>query len=190
MRLVSLVLMLTLVVGFLAGGRLTGLAQLRPRWAPLAIGGLALQTALPADWFPVAALFVSFVLLIAFCVVNLATPGFLLLLAGTLMNFAVIGVNQGMPVGQAALVDSGQVHTLADLVHNGGAKHHLAGPDDRLLFLADVIPIPPPIRQAVSAGDVVAYAGVSYLVLVAMLADRRRLPADVAVVGTEGVVDG
>jgi hypothetical protein len=190
MRLVSLVLLVTVVIGLLVGGRLTGLARLRTRWVPLALVGLALQTVLPADWWPLAALFVSFVLISVFCVVNVRTPGFLLILVGTLMNFAVIGVNQGMPVARAALLDSGQADTLTDLIQGGGAKHHLAGPDDRLLFLADVIPIPPPVRQAVSAGDVVAYAGVAYVVIVAMLAERRRFTTGVALVGTERAGDG
>jgi len=56
-------------------------------------------------------------------------------------------------------------------VRQGGEKHHLAGPGDRLLFLGDVTPIPPPVRQAVSAGDVVAYAGVAFVIVASM---RRR----------------
>jgi hypothetical protein len=174
MRLVSLVLLLALVLGAIAGGRLSGLTRLRIRWAPLALAGLALQLLPLSGWWPLGLMYLSFVLLSVFCVANVKLPGFALILAGTLMNFLVIGVNQGMPVAQSALVDSGQQHTLRDLIRDGGAKHHLAGPDDRLMFLADVIPIPPPARQAVSAGDVVAYVGVAYLVIAAMHGDRRR----------------
>jgi hypothetical protein len=156
----------------------------------LAIIGLALQTLLPTSWWPTGALTVSFLLLIAFCLVNLRSPGFLLILAGTLMNFAVISANGGMPVGPEALIGSGQASTLQLLVEGGGAKHHLAGPDDTLMFLADVIPIPPPVRQAVSAGDVVAYVGVAYVVIVAMRADRRRLIAPLPLVRSGSPGDG
>jgi hypothetical protein len=54
------------------------------------------------------------------------------------------------------------------LLHDGGAKHHLAGPDDRLVFLGDVLPIRP-IRMVASPGDLIAYAGVVWLVVAAML---------------------
>jgi hypothetical protein len=190
MRLVSIALMIAVSLGLVTGGRIGDLSRLRTRWAPLALVGLVLQVlVLPGSW-SLWLLYVSFVLLTVFSVVNLRTPGFALILAGTLMNFLVIGVNQGMPVGRAALVDSGQQDTLRDLVENGGVKHHLAGPDDRLMFLGDVIPIPPPIRQAVSAGDVVAYVGVGYLVIAAMHIDRRRVPVAFPVVASRTTGDG
>ena len=66
---------------------------------------------------------------------------------------------------------SDQIQELEFLIEHGGAKHHLATEDDTLMFLADVIPLPSPIRQAVSAGDVVTYAGVAYVIVVGM---RRR----------------
>jgi hypothetical protein len=37
-----------------------------------------------------------------------------------------------------------------------------------------VIAIPPPVSQAVSAGDVVAYVGVGYVVAAGMLQRKRR----------------
>jgi len=91
-----------------------------------------------------------------------------MILAGVLMNFLVIAVNHGMPVTPHALDASGQHDTLSELIRSGGEKHHLAGPNDRLLFLADVTPIRPPLAQAVSAGDLVAYAGVAFVVIAAM----------------------
>ncbi len=178
MRLVSVALLLAIVIGLVTGGRIGDLSRLRTRWAPLAVAGLVLQVLLPPGWWPLVLLYVSFVVLTVFCLVNLRTHGFALILVGTLMNFLVIGVNQGMPVGRAALVDSGQHDTLRELIDDGGVKHHLASPDDRLMFLADVIPIPPPVQQAVSAGDVVAYVGVGYLVIAAMHTSRRRLPIE------------
>ena len=43
MKLMLLTLALTLGVGYLLGGRLSNLADLRIRWAPLAVVGFAMQ---------------------------------------------------------------------------------------------------------------------------------------------------
>lgn len=165
-------LLLAALLGFLAGGRLSNLAQLRIRWLPAAMLGLALQLApVSGGDRPLLLLYVSFILLASFAVANLrdGIPGAALILVGILMNFTVIAVNEGMPVTRDALVRSGQMSTLEFLVEEGGAKHHLAGPQDDLLFLGDVIPIGPPIRQAISLGDVFTYGGVVWLIVVGML---------------------
>jgi hypothetical protein len=72
------------------------------------------------------------------------------------------------------LVRSGQGATLVLLEKEGGAKHHLAGPGDDLLFLGDVIPVPNPVGQVVSLGDVATYAGVMWFVVASMQPSRRR----------------
>ncbi|GIU96691.1 MAG: hypothetical protein KatS3mg013_0494 [Actinomycetota bacterium] len=41
----------------------------------------------------------------------------------------------------------------------------LAGPGDVLMPVADVIPVGPPINQVMSAGDVVAYGGIIWLIV-------------------------
>jgi hypothetical protein len=171
MRLIAASLVLAVAVGYLLGGRLSSVASLRVRWQPLAIVGLVLQVIpVPGRALPLGLLYVSFVLLIAFALANVAArvPGSWLILIGIALNFTVIGLNQGMPVTRDALVASGQGDTLAVLLHDGGAKHHLAGPDDRLVFLGDVLPIRP-IRMVASPGDLIAYAGVVWLVVAAML---------------------
>jgi diguanylate cyclase (GGDEF)-like protein len=175
-KLILATMLVSVALGYAAGGRLTNLARARIRWAPLATVGLALQLVLPPQPWPLVLLFVSFVVLVAFAVVNRRAPGFRLILVGIALNALVIGVNHGMPVERGALVASGQQATLHELVHGGGAKHHLAGPGDRLLPLADVIALPQPIGQIVSVGDLFTYAGVAWLILAGMLgaADRRR----------------
>jgi hypothetical protein len=175
MKLILIALIVALVVGSALGGRLSGLTTLHFRWALLAVAGLALQFLTPSGKGLADALLVlSFLLLAAFSILNRKVAGFALILAGLFMNFLVIGVNHGMPVTRHALESSGQGELLADLIENGGAKHHLAGPDDRLLILGDVIAIPPPVSQAVSAGDVVAYVGVGYVIVAGMLQRKRR----------------
>jgi hypothetical protein len=111
--------------------------------------------------------------LLIFAALNLRLAGFALVLVGLALNLTVVSMNGGMPVTKSALVASGQGRFLSKLVHGKGAKHHLAGPDDVLLPLADVIPIPRPISQVVSAGDLVVYAGVVLLVVATMRGRTR-----------------
>jgi Family of unknown function (DUF5317) len=187
MRLILATLALAGAIGFIAGGRPSALASLKVRWTPAALIGLALQLApAPGPTWGLVLLFASFVLLTGFAVVNVGArlPGFVLILLGVVMNFTVIGVNQGMPVSREALVASHQEKSLPILLERPGAKHHLAGPDDRLMLLADVIAVPP-LEQVISLGDILAYTGVVWLVVAGM---RRREPlvAPKAAVPAEG----
>ena len=177
MRLILSSLALAVVVGYLGGGRLGPLAHLEIRWPYVALAGLGLQVApVPGPTLPLVLLFVSFVLLVVFAAVNVraGVVGFPLILIGIVLNFAVIAVNQGMPVSREALVASGQAETLSLLARDGGVKHHLAGPDDRLLFLGDVIVIRP-VSMVASVGDLIAYAGVLWLVLMGMVGQVARV---------------
>ena len=145
---------------------------------PRTIGvvGLALQLApVPGHTWPLLLLYISFALLTGFAIVNIQSrvPGAWLILIGVLLNFAVIAVNQGMPVARYALERSDQMDTLELLVEDGGVKHHLASPEDQLLFLGDVIAIGPPVRQAISVGDIFTYAGVAWLIIAGMRGPRR-----------------
>ena len=178
MKLVAISLAVGVAVGYLRGGRLSRLTELKPRYTPLALVGLLLQLVNPPRPWPLVMLLASFVLLAAFTIANIRLAGFAVILAGLSMNFAVIAVNGGMPVSRAAIVASGQGSTLAGLLERPGVKHHLAGPDDGLVFLADVIPVPPPVSQVISFGDLFTFGGVSIVVASAM--SRRARPARVA----------
>jgi hypothetical protein len=183
MKLILVVIALSVLVGWLAGGRLSRLSRLRLRWAGIAIIGLALQLApVPSRGWAMGMLFVSFGLLVAFAIVNVRIVGFPLVLIGIVLNLTVIAVNRGMPVTEQALVASGQQDTLRSLIKDGGAKHHLAGPDDSLLFLGDVIAIGDPVSQAISLGDIFTFGGVMCVVIGGMLgrSTLRRRPTDAA----------
>jgi len=173
MKPVLITLVLAVGIGLLAGGRLSGLSAMRFRLVPAALAGLLLQFFVPPGIWQQVLLFASFLLLSAFAVANIKIPGFALILAGIAMNFLVIGVNSGMPVPRWSLERSDQIQELRYLIEQGGAKHHLATEDDTLLFLADVIPLPSPIRQSVSPGDVVAYVGVAYVIVAGMRRKRE-----------------
>jgi hypothetical protein len=176
MKPVIATLVLAVVIGLVSGGRMSGLSSLRLRWAPLALVGLGLQFLLPPGNWPLVLLMVSFVLLTIFAIRNLKVAGFPLILVGVLMNFLVIGVNGGMPVPRHALEASDQMGELQYLIDHGGAKHHLATSEDSLMFLADVIPLGAPVRQAISLGDIFAYIGVAQVVVAAMRTSRRGRP--------------
>jgi Family of unknown function (DUF5317) len=172
MKLVLPTLMLAALVGRLYGGSFSNLGKLRIAWTPLALIGLALQFFGGGGQWPLTLLMVSFVLLLVFGSVNLKVPGFHLVVIGVVLNFLVIAVNHGMPVGEHAIVASGQQETLTALVSDAGVKHHLAGPNDELMFLGDVIAIPPPIGQIVSLGDLFTYLGVGWVVVAGMRRGR------------------
>ncbi|MEY2517863.1 MAG: hypothetical protein QOJ89_5227, partial [bacterium] len=121
MKLVLASFLVAVAIGYARGGRLTALGGLRLRWPGLAIIGLGLQILLwPGGSWPLVYLYVSFAILATFAVLNIRTTGFALILAGIALNFAVIVVNEGMPVSRAAIVASGQASSMDDLVNNGG----------------------------------------------------------------------
>lgn len=179
MRLFVSVVALAVILGYAFGGRLSRLERLPLRWWGLAIGGLGIQfLPLPEGGggtdllVRTAVLASSYALLLVFALVNIRLPGMPLIVLGLACNGLVIVANGGMPVSEVALADSGQPDVIQLLVDEGAAKHHLMTDDDVLRFLADVIPVPGPIHQVMSVGDVFVYAGLIWLTVIAM----RRTP--------------
>ena len=175
MKLLLAVVVLSVCLGYLFGGRLHHLEALRPRWWGLVLLGLGIQfVPLPEGVAGIdlvirtAVLALSYSLLLAFGLVNVRMPGMLLVVVGLACNMTVILVNGGMPASAQALIDSGQEDVLASLRDQAEEKHHLLTDDDQLIFLADVIAVPQPIGQAVSVGDIVVYAGLTWLIVAAM----------------------
>jgi hypothetical protein len=173
MRLVVVTIPVAILVGYLTGGRLGNLANVRFRWPVIGLVGIALQFAPVAGTGGTLLLVASFLFLFVASGVNYGLPGFAVILIGLWLNGVVFTVNEGMPVTEHALVASGQVNTLADLRSGADTKHHLASDRDQLVFLGDAIPIPPPIHQAVSIGDLLAYSGAMWFVVRGM---RRPTP--------------
>jgi uncharacterized protein DUF5317 len=169
----------SVVIGYALGGRLQHLLNRRLVWLPLALGAYLVQ-AVPVHTrgLAVGLLLASFVMLLVFGLANVAAPGIPLLCIGLLMNFAVIAANSGMPVPRSSLITSGQEATLPALEHSA-VKHHLAGPDDVLMPLADVIAVGAPVHLLFSPGDLAAFAGMAWLVIGGMR--RRYFPRHVVV---------
>lgn len=164
-----------LAAGLLAGGSIKRFGELRLRWWLLAPLGLALQGVPLPDGRHGSDLAIrmivfgaSYVLVLAFAIKNARIPGVPLIVVGLLLNGLVVTANGGMPVSRSALVASGQQDVLQILERDEGAKHHLETADDVLTPLGDVIPVPPPVHQVMSVGDVFVYAGLVWLIIAVM----------------------
>jgi Family of unknown function (DUF5317) len=164
------------LLGVVAGGRLASLADVQLRWWGALAGGVVLQLlAGPVGLggrLGTTAVAGSYLCLLAFALANRALAGMPVVVVGLALNATVILVNGGMPVRAEAVAAVGLDPDRlegADL----GAKRHLEGPDDRLTFLGDVLPVRP-LREVVSVGDVVLAAGVAGLLFRVL---RPRTPA-------------
>jgi hypothetical protein len=167
-----------LILGLLSGGRPRNLSDHRFRLWPLVLVGLALQVIDVGGDLGFALLLVSYVSLLTFAVVNLRIVGMGLIALGLSANATVILVDHGMPVRRSAIVNA-KVVPSDDRVHtiHFGAKHHLEKSGDRLMVLADIIPVPLPVSPGVlSFGDLVMDFGVADL-LVHLLRKRRGYPS-------------
>ena len=163
MILVVAALLVGAVVGLASGGSVRGLAEAHFRWWFLAFAGLALQLVpVSQDWpnaagLGVALVITSYALLLVFVARNLRRPGLAVMGLGLLLNAVVIAANGGMPVSAAAVRGAAGTSSYAvevrKLAQEGGAKHHLAGPDDVLLPLADRLGVGGPIEGVFSIGD-------------------------------------
>ena len=167
-----------LVVGFLVGGRPSGLASLEFRWAPLAILGLAIQIALfsgPVSdrvgdlgpWIYVAS--TSLVLIVVLR--NLRITGLPIVALGAFSNLLAIVANGGyMPAspGAAAAAGRGTATTYSNSAITDGAV---------LAPLTDIFAMPQwmPFHNVFSIGDVLIGIGVFVAIVAAM---RRGAAAE------------
>jgi hypothetical protein len=172
------VLLAALVLGYGAGGDLNRLGQLPLRRARLVLAAVlaqALGSVVGGPAYPLG-LVVSAGLVAVFLAHNRGLRGTGLLGAGLLCNALVVGLNGAMPVSSEA---SGQARiSIQDLLTGADPRHELEGPDTRLRWLGDVIPVLLPLHpEVVSPGDVLVAAGLAQLVVGGMTARRRpQLP--------------
>lgn len=160
------------VLGLLAGGRPRHLATKRFRWWLLLPAGLALQSVVTiegAPW-PFALLLVSYGYLLVFALANLHHRGMGVVLVGIALNATVIAANGGMPVRPAAIRAASTSHEVPATIDD--VKHKLEDGGERLMVLADIIPVRP-LRQVLSFGDLVLAVGVADVVVHLMRPLRR-----------------
>lgn len=162
------------VIGLATGGRLENLGEHRlAAWPLLPIGVFAQLVGSRADGTTaVVLLLTSYAALFAFTAANARLLGMALVTLGLALNFLVIAVNSGMPVRPTAVVSAGITDQKGLQDIHLRSKHHYERPSDRLMVLADVIPVRP-LREVLSIGDVIMSIGTA-LVLATLL---RRAPA-------------
>ncbi|GMQ94567.1 MAG: DUF5317 domain-containing protein [Acidimicrobiia bacterium] len=168
MQWILLVLVISIVVGWIRGGKLRNLTEIRVRlWTLLPLGFflLAASAFVPIDrhGLAVALILISYLPLLLFVWLNRDMKGIWIAGMGILMNFTVIVLNGGMPVLEEAvrLAGGGSEIVL-------GAKHVLLTEDTLMPFLADILPLP---NAVLSLGDVFLAIGIG-----AFLEDQMRKP--------------
>jgi len=166
-----------LVVGWLLGGRLEHLAEIRFRWAPLALGGLLAQIVLFSP--PVAAavgdlgppLYVASPAAVLIAVLrHVRLPGIALVAVGALANLAAIVANGGvMPASPEAVGALGPDE--AD-----GFSNSVVMTDPALRPLTDIFALPAwmPFANVFSIGDGVLVVGATVLLHRQCGVGRRR----------------
>lgn len=165
-----------LLAGWLLGGRIDRLADVRFRFAPLAVGALLLQLVLfspLSDGLPQdvgrAIYVLSTGLVVLVVVVNSRVTGLPLVVLGAASNLAAIVANGGaMPASASALAAVG--------LGVGGNTNSVLLERPALEPLTDILATPDwlPLANVFSIGDVLIGIGVA----VAIAAAMRRRPED------------
>jgi hypothetical protein len=162
-----------LLAGLLMGGRIGALAELRIRWAWLAVAGFVVQLAIFAE--PLGSLIgaagpafyvASNLAVLAAVLRNLGLAGMAVIAAGAACNLAAIVANGGfMPADPAALAEAG--------IDPSGLTNSIVVADPALRFLTDIFAIPSwfPLANVFSVGDVLIGIGVATTIALAMRAE-------------------
>jgi hypothetical protein len=164
----ALTLVAAALVVLVTGGSFARLIHLPIEASWLLFVGLVSQIAIRVIDLPrylvdnlgYAALMISYVFLLAFCLVNLPRRGMGAVAVGIALNAIVIGLNMGMPTRPVNL--NGDEHSATKLMHRS-VKHRPASRNDVLGALGDKILLPPPFNELVSVGDLVLALGVCQL---------------------------
>jgi MFS family permease len=180
-------ILLGLLLGLIAGGRIQNLAEIRLRWTWLLVVAVVVrfgtEAALGAhvgivETLRLPLLTGAFVALLIALWVNRSYPGLSLAFLGVLTNTLVIVANNGfMPIWEPALLASGLTEADVDrafhVVVDADASDFLG----RLLILGDVVPAPVPfIRNVYSLGDLFLGMGLAFFLFAGVV--RVPTPAE------------
>jgi len=170
------------LVGYAFGGRLSQLAGLPLRGLWLVLLALVIQVLIFPLFTPEPLLAhgtavlhgVSYGILFLWLLLNLRVRALLVVGAGALLNLVVVFANGGyMPASAAALRVAGLAET-ANIAARGEIYGNIVGMSaaTRLNFLGDWIPLPDalPFARAMSVGDVLIMAGLTWLLVKGMRA--------------------
>jgi hypothetical protein len=164
-----------LVVGLVAGGKLSAIGDLHFRWAPVVLVGFLAQVLLFSDAVATRvgdlgpALYVGSTLMVLVAVLrNVAVPGVPLVALGAASNLLAIVSNGGfMPASPAAMAALGKD---GPTIYSNSAvvARPALGP------LTDLFALPPwlPFSNVFSIGDVILGVGVAVVIAAAMRRNR------------------
>jgi Family of unknown function (DUF5317) len=184
LALLLLPLFLGVAAGYAAGGRLVVLASVRLRavwllWMAVLVQLGQYQARPVREWIEdrlhLPLLAVVFALVGAWLAVNLphtSAPtrvAMVIILLGAALNGAAIMANGRMPYSPPAAAAVGLPARVTT------PKNEPAGPDTRLAWAGDVIPVPH-VRRVLSPGDVLIGLGAAVLIAIAM---RRKIGAQI-----------
>jgi len=179
-------LIVSLIVGFLRGGKFTNLANLSLRKIGWVVSAFLIQYILvyggERSWkifinWGVYLHILSYLLVLLAIWYNREIRGMKIIGTGVLVNFFVILANDGkMPVSVSALSWARLTKMLLLLENKAYVLHTILTEESRLKFLADVIPLPPPYPRprVMSGGDIIMAIGLFILIQHSMLkADKK-----------------
>jgi DHA3 family macrolide efflux protein-like MFS transporter len=188
-------IVLGLILGLLAGGRIDHLASVRLRLVQAIFLGLVVRVATqvaidqgnaPVDALRLPLLTGAFLLILAGLWANREQPGLSLAFVGVLLNTIAITVNGGwMPVWEPAYLAAGfttdnalgPLHVVIPGIVSGDFLLR-AGP------LGDILPIPLPIvRNVASIGDVFMAGGLAFF----LFATTVRTPSEIDEASREAI---
>jgi MFS family permease len=186
-------LVLGLVLGLVAGGKLENLAAVKLRLVQALFFGLFLRYAVQfaiengndvASGLRLPLFAVAFLFLLAGLWANREQPGIVLAFVGILLNAVAVTTNAGyMPVWQPSILAAGlpitelgsAFHRIVGVAVGGGIPSNFlaeAGP------LGDIIPIPiPGLRNVASIGDVFLAAGLAFFLFATTVRSAAELEA-------------
>lgn len=160
-----------LLLGFVSGGRVTGLSEVRFRWAPLALLGLLAQVILffgpvaeAVAWLGMPIYVGSTLLVLVAVLRNAARPGLAVVAVGACSNLLAIVANGGyMPASPAAMAALGKAV-------NEGYSNSAVMVEPMLWPLTDIFALPRgvPFANVFSVGDVLIGLGVAWAIAAAM----------------------
>lgn len=170
------------LLGYARRGRIAHLAELPLRGLWLVLLALVIQLLIfpfvtPEPLLPYGTVVLhglSYGILLLWLLLNLRTRELLVVGAGALLNSVVVLANGGyMPASPAALRVAG-LAGIADIAARGETYGNIVGMSaaTRLNFLGDWIPLPGalPFARAMSVGDVLIMAGLTWLLVRGMRA--------------------
>ena len=179
-------ILLGLLLGLRAGGRLDNLGNIQLRWPLLLVAAVIVRFGTEAllnagvdivEMLRAPLLATGFVLLLIGLWVNRFYPGLSVTFVGVLLNGMVIVLNGGyMPIWATSLEAAGltpeDVTSALHIIVPGEAADFFV----RALVLGDIIPIPIPIIQNVaSLGDLFLTAGLAFFLFAAVVRVPTKL---------------